>query len=74
MPISLTASPPRATAVAQQSGFFDQRRLDCALASLLAMWAMTQVSLRPVASTAAPVARWWRWQWDVAGATGWRWR
>jgi len=35
---------------------------------------MTQVSLRPVASTAAPVARWWRWQWDVAGATGWRWR
>jgi len=70
---SLTAGQRRATAAAQQSGFFDQRRVDVWNRGHLAFGAMNQRSLLP-ASTAALSARWWRWQWDLAGATGWRWR
>jgi len=70
---SLTAAPRRATAPPQQSGFFDQRRVDVWNRGHLAFGAMNQRSLLP-ASTAALSARWWRWQWDLAGATGWRWR
>jgi len=70
---SLTAGPRRATAAPQQSEFFDQRRLDGANRCHLAIGAMNQRSFLP-ASTVALSARWWRWQWDSAGATGWRWR
>jgi len=70
---SLTAASRRATAPPQQSGFFDQRRVDGANLCHLAIGAMNQRSLLS-ASTVALSARWWRWQWDSAGATGWRWR
>jgi len=70
---SLTAASRRATAAPQQSGFFDQRRVDVRNSRHLAIRAMNQRSLLP-ASTVALSARWWRWQWDSAGATGWRWR
>jgi len=72
--VSLTAAPPRATAVAQQSRFFDQRRVDGANHCHLAMGEMNQRPFFAAASTAARPARWWRWQCDSAGATGWRWR